>query len=233
LGAANAGTCDSGHQCISGVQVKTASYSQPPMADNGDFCNDCLETIDTRISATPVYMHGNIYFTHDTAAKVGRIINANVLWGIVHPALIQTVVGCPVCSLITSRSSLVDQGLITYPGETDTWFGAIQPDREGNLFIGFDYQSETSLSGGLPVAPSSVFISRRATAPPGSGFPDGGTFLKLSTDPTDDFRWGDYSAIGFDGWESNGIWFATQYSAGTNDWATHIDQLGYTSLDQQ
>jgi hypothetical protein len=232
LGAESTGTCDSGHQCISGVVVKTLKYSQPPLADDGDVCNDCLETIDTRISATPVYMLGNVYFTHDTAVKEHKLVNANVHWGIVHPVLDQTLPGCGNCSRITTKTSLVDQGLITYSGETDTWFGAIQPDREGNLFVAFDYQSETNLSGGLPVTPSSVFISRRATAAAGSGFPDDGTFLKLSTDPTDDFRWGDYSAMGFDGWESDGVWFATQYSGSNNDWATHIDELGYTSTDE-
>ena len=156
----------------------------------------------------------------------------NVLWGIVHPVLDQTTVaGCTLCSRITTQTAMVDEGYLTYPGETDTWFGAIQPDREGNLFIGFDFQSETLLLGGFPVTPSSAYVSRRATAAAGSGFPDGGFFLQASTDPTDDFRWGDYSAIGFDGWESNGVWFATEYSGANNDWATHIDELGYTSLD--
>jgi hypothetical protein len=72
LGAAQftPGVCVSGQQCLSGVVVKTMKYSQPPLAGDGDLCQQCLETIDTRISATPVYMHGNLYFTHDTAAKV-------------------------------------------------------------------------------------------------------------------------------------------------------------------
>jgi hypothetical protein len=69
--------------------------------------------------------------------------------------------------------------------------------------------------------------------------------LKEGDNPTDDFRWGDYSAIGIDGWDSNGIWFATQYS-GTNDgaggscsspgdctWSTHVDRLGYDSLAER
>src|SRR5262249_24072569 len=144
----------------------------------------------------------------------------------------QTMVpGCTLCSVITTKTRMVDQGYLTYPGETDTWFGAIQPDREGNLFIGFDYQSETSLMSGLPVTPSSAYVSRRATAASGSGF-DAGVLLKATTDPTFNDRWGDYSAIGFDGWESNGVWFATQFSNSDFDWATHIDQLGYTALDQ-
>jgi hypothetical protein len=213
-----------GGQTLSAVVVKTGKYSQPPQADNWDACQDCLETIDTRISATPVYMHGNVYFTHDTAVKVGKLTNANVHWGIVHPVLDQSAAcnATGLCSRITTKSALVDEGYLTYSGETDTWFGAIQPDREGNLFIGFDIDTW----GNHP--PSSAFVARRATAAPGSGF-DSGTLLKVAPAPTDNFRWGDYSAIGFDGWGSNGVWFATQYSGASGDWATHIDRLGYTS----
>jgi hypothetical protein len=236
------GTCAAGEQCLTGVVVKTAKYSQPPLAGDGSLCQQCLETIDTRISATPVYMHGNVYFTHDTAAKVKtngvNFVNANVLWGIVRPVLDQNAVpGCTRCSVITTKSSLVDQGTLTFAGQTDTWFGAIQPDREGNLFIGFDYQSTAPTT----VEPSSAYVARRATVQPGSGF-DSGILLKQGVNPTDDFRWGDYSAIGFDGWDSNGIWFATEYSDsnvqdcdGTpcTTWSTHVDQLGYTSLAER
>jgi hypothetical protein len=239
------GVCVSGEQCLSGVVVKTSSYSQPPPAGDGSDGPQLLETIDTRISATPVYMHGNLYFTHDTAAKVktanvGTFVNANVLWGIIHPVLDQNAVpGCTKCSVITKKTTRLDQGTITFAGQIDTWFGAIQPDREGNLFIGFDYQSTTA-----PVTePSSFYVARRATVQPGSGF-DAGQMLKQGINPTDDFRWGDYSAIGFDGWDSDGIWFATQYS-GTNDgaggdcggsgctWSTHVDRLGYDSLSER
>ncbi len=244
LGDVSAGVCDSGHQCISGVTVGTNKYSQPPQADNGNLCHDCLETIDTRISATPVYMHGNIYFTHDTAVKVSGIVNANVLWGIVHPVTSQTVLGCGQCSVITTKSKTVDQGYLTYAGETDTWFGAIQPDREGNLFLGFDYQSQTLAAGACPgcTYPSSVYIARRATSPLGAAWPDTGLFLKIGTgnvgsDPFTVRRWGDYSAIGFDSWENNNVWFATQWAADNgvspNFWQTHIDELGYTDQTQK
>ena len=119
-----------GHaQTISGVVVNTLSYAQPPQADNFPACQNCLETIDTRISATPVYMHGNAYFTHDTALNNGSATNANVLFGVIHPVLDQTTVaGCTLCSTITGATSVADQGYIFYGGTTDTWFGAIQPD---------------------------------------------------------------------------------------------------------
>jgi hypothetical protein len=227
LGAPNVGTCDSSHQCLSGVILSGLdSYSQPPLADDYPLCTNCLETIDNRISATPVYMHGNVYFTHDTALNNGSFVNANVQWGIVRPVLDQTaIVGCTVCSQITADTSLVDNGYLTHSGSTDTWFGVIQPDREGNVFIAYEYGSTSGA-----VSPSSAFISRRATA---TDFPDGGVFLRVATNETFNSRWGDYEAASFAGWDSNQIWFATEYSDTTFDWGTHIDRVNYSTLSEK
>jgi hypothetical protein len=228
LGAASTGTCDSGHQCLSEVVLDGLdTYSQPPLADDYPDCTDCLETIDNRISATPVYMHGMVYATHDTAVDNGDDTNANVQWMIVKPVLDQTAIGgCPQCSQITGDTSLVEKGYLTFPGSTDTWFGAIQPDREGNLFLGFEVGSTTS-----HWSPSSAYITRRATATDWaspfvalSGF-NGVAYLGG--------RWGDYEAVAFDGWNTNNIWFATEYSDTTGDWGTHLDKVKYTSPSQQ
>ena len=200
------------------------AYAQPPLADDYPDCTDCLETIDNRISATPVYMHGKVYATHDSAVDNGDDVNANVQWMIVQPVLDQPTSGCTLCTKITADTTLEDSGFITYPGSTDTWFGAIQPDREGNPFIAFEYGSTTAA-----IPPSSAYIARRVT---GTSF---GTqsLLKLATNGTDNFRWGDYEAVTFDGWDSNNIWFATEYSDTTRDWGTHLDKVKYTSLGQQ
>jgi hypothetical protein len=199
-------------------------YAQPPLADDYPDCTDCLETIDNRISATPVYMHGKVYATHDSAVDNGDDVNANVQWMIVKPVLDQPTSGCTLCTTISADTTLDDSGFITYPGSTDTWFGAIQPDREGNPFIGFEYGSTTG-----SVSPSSAFVARRVTA---TSFDDG-QFLRVATNGTDNSRWGDYEAVTFDGWDSNNIWFATEYSDTTRDWGTHLDKVKYTSLGQQ
>jgi hypothetical protein len=199
-------------------------YAQPPLADDYPDCTDCLETIDNRISATPVYMHGLVYATHDSAVDNGSDVNANVQWMIVKPVIDQPTSGCTLCTTISAGTTLYDSGFITYPGSTDTWFGAIQPDREGNPFIGFEYGSTTD-----QVPPSSAYVARRVT---GTSF---GTqsLLRLATNGTDNFRWGDYEAVTFDGWDSNNIWFATEYSDTTRDWGTHLDKVKYTNLGQQ
>jgi hypothetical protein len=227
LGALNVGTCDSTHQCLSSVILSgLEDYSQPPLADDYPDCTDCLETIDNRISATPVYMHGNVYFTHDTAVDNGSFVNANVQWGIVKPVLDQTAIGgCTICSVITGDTSLVDNGYLTHPGTTDTWFGVIQPDREGNVFIAYEYGSTSGA-----VSPSSAYIARRATA---TDWPDNGFFLMEAINETFNTRWGDYEAASFAGWNSNQIWLATEYSDTTFDWGTNLSRVNYSSLDEQ
>jgi hypothetical protein len=213
-------------QHISGVIVPTLAYAEPPSADNFPSCTNCLETIDNRVSATPVYMHGNVYFTHDSAVNNGSSVNANVLYGVIHPVLSQTSVsGCTLCSTITASTSTIDQNYITYSGQTDDWFGAIQPDREGNIFIGYDYGSTT-----FSTSPSIVYSAKRATA---AGFPDGGFFLRQAANATNNSRWGDYEAVAFEGWNSNQILIAAQYAGANADWATHIDRVKYANLTQQ
>jgi hypothetical protein len=219
-----------GHgQTLSSVILTTKAYSQPPSADNYPSCVNCLETIDNRISATPVYMHGNVYATHDTAVNNGVAVNANVHWMVVEPVLSQTTVaGCTVCSTITAGSHLIDNQYVTYGGTTDDWFGAIQPDREGNLFLAYEYGSTSGKT-----SPSSVYIARRATAAVGASWGDGGAFLKIAANATTNTRWGDYEAVAFEGWGSNGIVFATEYAGAGGDWATHIDRVNYTTLAQK
>jgi hypothetical protein len=219
-----------GHsQTISGVVVSTKAYSQPPSADNYPKCTNCLETIDNRISATPVYMHGNVYATHDTAVNNGSAVNANVHWVVVEPVLSQTTVaGCTICSTITTGTHLLDNQYLTYGGATDDWFGAIQPDREGNLFMAYEYGSTT-----FQTSPSSVYISRRATLAAGASWGDSGIFLRVAGNATTNTRWGDYEAVAFEGWGSNGIVFATEYAGAGGDWATHIDRVNYRNLSQK
>jgi hypothetical protein len=214
-------------QTLSEVVIPTKSYAQPPLADNYPACTNCLETIDNRISATPVYMHGRVYATHDTAVNNGTATNANVHWMVIQPVLTQTsVAGCTLCSTITPATNVVDNAYITYSGTTDDWFGVIQPDREGNVFVAYEYGSTSG-----HVSPSSVYIARRATATPGSVWGDGGTVLKTGSAATTNSRWGDYEAAGFEGWNRTTVVFATEWSKG--NWSTHIDRVGYTSLSQK
>jgi hypothetical protein len=215
-----------GHgQTISGVVINTAAYAQPPLADNFPSCTNCLETIDTRVSATPVYMHGKIYATHDSAVNNGTATNANVHWMVIQPVLNQfSVSGCTACGTITGATAVVDNNYLAYAGTTDTWFGTMQPDREGNLFLAYEYGS-TSFS----TSPSSVYIARRATGAPG-GWPDNGFFLRVGSGATSNTRWGDYEATAFQSWNSDFIWFATEWSNG--NWGTRLSKVKYIGLVQ-
>ena len=229
-GTASISLCGSTHQCLSGVTVPVKAYSTPPKADNPPACVNCLETIDNRISATPVYMNGNVYASHDSAVNNGTVTNANVHWMVIHPTLDQAAVaGCSLCSKITGKSSVVDNQYLTYSGTTDDWFGVVQPDREGNVFMAYEYGST---SGGT--SPSSAYIARRATLGAGAswGGPSaaGGYFLKVGTGATGNSRWGDYEAAAFEGFNRNSVVFATEWSNG--NWSTHLDRVAYSSMSQ-
>ena len=178
-------------------------------------------------------MHGNVYATHDTAVNNGQATNANVHWMIIHPILDQTAVkGCSLCSTITTKTKTVEDQYLTYKGTTDDWFAAIQPDREGNLFMAYEYGSTSG-----KVSPSSALIARRATVAQGPhwGGPvhAQGVILRKADNATSDSRWGDYEAVGFEGWDRNSIVFATEYAApGSQGWATHLDRVRYSRLNQ-
>jgi hypothetical protein len=216
-------------QKLTAVVIPTKSYSQPPLADNYPACTNCLETIDNRISGTPVYMHGNIYATHDTAVNNGTSTNANQHWMIVAPVLNQlAVAGCTECGAITTATRVVQDQYLTYSGTTDDWFGVIQPDREGNVFMAYEYGSTSG-----QVSPSSVYIARRATASATASWGDGGFFLKQATTSTSNSRWGDYEAAGFAGWNGNYVWFGTEFAGANHDWSTHIDKVNYQTLAQK
>ncbi len=220
---------------LSGVVVTLGhAYAQPPNADNYPSCMNCLETIDNRISATPVYMNGNVYATHDTAVNNGTTTNANVHWMVIHPVLQQTTTaGCSLCSTITTGTYRIDDQYLTYGGTTDDWFGVIQPDREGNVFMAYEYGSTSG-----HVSPSSVYIARRVTLVRGASWggpsSSGGIFLRLAANATNNSRWGDYEAAAFEGWgrNPNSILFATEYAHSGGDWGTHIDRVSYKNNSQ-
>jgi len=172
-------------------------------------------------------MNGNIYAAHDTAVNNGTATNANVHWMVIEPVLNQLgVSGCTECGTITTATHAVDNNYLTYSGTTDDWFAVLQPDREGNLFMGYEYGSTS-----FTTSPSSVYIARRATAAAGSGWGDGGIFLKVGSGATTNSRWGDYEAVSFASWGGNYVWFATEWSNG--NWSTHIDKVNYSNLAQK
>jgi hypothetical protein len=193
---------------LNGIFVNTQNYIVAPSADQPG-CTQCIETLDTRISGTPVDHDDLVSFGLDTGRSNGSQIVPQVYWGQVAPVLNDA-------GTITS-ATLFQNGYYGYSGDGAAFFPAFMPDDEGNLFMVFEFS-------GNGFAPSSAYVSRRATFARGL-FHDLGIFLFSSTTPTFDSRWGDYEATSYDGRTPNSVWIAGEHSGSNSDWATGIGRL--------
>jgi hypothetical protein len=199
----NPGTSTAG---MNGIVVSTSSYSLAPQADEPG-CSQCIETIDTRISGTPVWQRGIISFALETSVNNGSQNVPGIFWGQV------------VASLNDDGSlaaaSLFQSGYFFYTGDTAASFGALGADSDGDLYMVFENMSSTT-------NPGVMYTSRRATLSPGI-FHDGGLILKSGDASYVGSRWGDYEAVSPSGVPfTNDVWFSGQYSNTSGDWSTWI-----------
>jgi hypothetical protein len=191
------------------VDAPTLQYISPPNADQPG-CNQCIETIDNRITGTPVYSItgkiGLISFAHGTGVNNGTQEVSGVQWGQIQPTL--------------SGSSLVGAALyqggdLAFAGDQAASFGAVMTDAKGNLTMVLD-------SMGHALNPSIMVATRAFHDPLGTlGTP---TMLKQGLTATGDSRWGDFEATSYDGFSTNHVWVASQYSGSNTDWSTFIAQ---------
>ena len=196
---------------IAGTVVPSSqTYISPPNADQPG-CSQCIETIDTRITGTPVYSLSTgtplITFGLGTAVNNRTQVVPGILWGQIQPV----------------TSTLYQAGYFYFQGDRDASFPAFMPDSSGTLYMVFDTMSST-------LNPSIMVASRGPRAKLGTfGAP---VFVQKGLYPTCDSRWGDYEAASYDGFSTNHVWIASQYSGAPNqvcpsggDWATTIAQI--------
>jgi hypothetical protein len=190
--------------------IPNPTYVSPPNADQPG-CSQCVETIDTRITGTPVYSVGGgsalISFSLDTAVQNGGIppsphIVPGILWGQIQVSLVPGFV----------FGSLYQSGYLAYSGDRAVSFGTMMQDKEGRLVMVFDTMS--------PSLNPSIMVTTQAPGAP-LGSLTAPVFLIKGPSPTNNTRWGDYEAASYDGFTSNHIWVASEYSA-TGDWTTLI-----------
>jgi para-nitrobenzyl esterase len=200
---------DPARQKLSAALAESGSYVVPPNADEPG-CTQCIETIDTRITGTPVYSVGAgrplISFGIGTALFNGTETVAGILWGQIQP----TLSGGSV-----TGGSIYQSGRIVYPGDRAVSFPAVMQDINGNLFMVFDTMSHT-------LNPSIMVTKRLKTDPLGTL--QNPILLKHGLNLTLNSRWGDYEATSYDGFSTNHVWVASQYSGINGDWATFISQ---------
>jgi len=203
---------------LTGLVIGSNGYSLPPKADDPGTCSVCLETLDTRISATPAYQHGQVYAALDTAVNNGSGANVpGILWFDINTYLNPGPAACPQCTTINGSTGMLQQGYYYYTGADDAYFPTIMPDSEGNLTMGFEYSG-----AGTGTDPSQAYVGRRVTLPPGT-MSDLGLYAARSTTPSTQGRQGDYGASSFTGSSDDAVWSAGEYScAATGDWCTQI-----------
>ncbi len=190
---------------LTGRVLGTANYTLAPSADQPS-CLHCIETLDTRISGTPVYHNCLISFALETGVNNGSQVVPGILWGQVSPVLNDAgaLVG----------ASLFQNAYYYYSGDGAASFGALMPDADGNLFMLFEFSNNASF-------PGVAYTARRVTYSPGF-FHDGGIYLRTGDANTFDSRWGDFEATSYDGVSTDNVWFSGQYSNSSGDWSTFI-----------
>ncbi|MBA2284758.1 MAG: hypothetical protein H0W02_04700 [Ktedonobacteraceae bacterium] len=189
-------------------QIPNATYIVPPNADEPG-CIQCLETLDTRITGTPVYSVGSgnglISFSLNTGVTNGSAVVPGILWGQLQPSLSGTTL---------LGASLYQSGYLNFSGDQAASFGAMMQDKAGRLVMVFDTMS-------VNLNPSIMVASRMKDDPLNNLRPP--HFLMKGTAPFFSSHWGEFSAASYDGFKTNHIWVAAQYSIG--DWATWIARV--------
>ena len=194
---------------LSGIVIKTLQYISPPNADQPG-CTQCIETIDTRITGTPVFSNGTISWSIDTGAQNKTQVVPAILWGQVTPQIADGHL---------KGAFIFQSGYFGFEGDQDASFGAMMTDNNGDLIMVYDTMSST-------LNPSAAYTGRRATFLLGF-FHDAGKFLQKGIKPTGDSRWGDYEATSYDGFSTDNIWMATEFSGSNTDWHTVIGETQF------
>ena len=194
---------------LTGVVISTPqSYGLPPMADQ-PACTHCLETFDVRITGVPVFAKGLISFALATGLNNGTQIVPGIFWGQVQP----TFTGGNI-----SGGSIFQSGYLGFAGDQAASFAALMPRKSGNLLVVLDVMSSV-------LAPSIDFATRKTTDTLGSF--EAPKLLTQGKVSTPDTRWGDYSATSYDGFSTNNVWLAAQYTVASGDWSTTIAEAHF------
>jgi hypothetical protein len=128
-----------------------------------------------------------------------------ILWGQIQPALSGGTI---------FFAGIYQAGYLVFAGDQDASFGAMMQDNHGRLVMVFDTMSAS-------LNPSIMVTQRLASDALGSLRAP--RFVFKGTVATFDSRWGDFEAASYDGFSTNHIWVASQYSIG--DWATFIERV--------
>ena len=197
---------NSKNQSLTQVSVSSPKYILAPQADQPG-CNQCIETLDTRITGTPVYQSGFISFTLETGVNNGSQVVPGIFWGEVQPSLDNN-------GKITG-ATLLQSGVLAFQGDQAASFGCTMIDKNGNLLLVFDTMSNS-------LNPSIMYTEHKKSDQP--GMLDNPKFLIKGLQPTNNGRWGDFEATSYNGAGKNQVWFASEYAGEGRDWGSYIGE---------
>lgn len=156
-------------------------------------CAQCVDSLDLRITGTPVIRNGVLYATWDTAIQNDTQIVPGIEW-----------------AQVNLSAGEATSGYYNFQGDGSATFGTVMPDAQGNVTMVFDHMSSTTF-------PEIRYITKAAGA---KNFTGPGVLLKAGessyrpelcgTPALPVCRWGDFEATSFDG--AGHIWFASQYA---------------------
>jgi hypothetical protein len=178
---------------LTGSYIATAPFLVSNPADEPT-CNQCVDVLDLRITATPVIRNGIAYAAWETAIQQANSAQPplpGIEWGAVN---------------LSDNSATTNY----YSRPEAVSFGTLMPDASGNLTMLFEHMGST-------VNPETRYVVKAAGQ---ANFSGGGTLLKAGessyrptlcgTSALPVCRWGDYEAASFDG--AGHIWFAGEYA---------------------
>jgi hypothetical protein len=222
----------SGVDSPGGVVVVTESRFSGGWAEllppGGDVpgCVGCLETLDSRISGTPVYSSGWVLYAFETRFNNGTQNVPGIAVEQLQIGMTDQNAGCAVnnCASIDGANTFLLQSADqVYGGDGDASFGALMPNNNGDWIMVFEFNSGSA-------DPGVAYVARRATFHP-LGFHDSGIYLSGGA-CANTGRWGDYEAASYTGFFKDQIWIAGEYATAGCDWATAIGRLNFTSIYQ-
>ncbi|MFZ0179098.1 MAG: hypothetical protein WAL84_04405 [Candidatus Dormiibacterota bacterium] len=177
----------------------TLPFFFSPPADQPS-CNQCVDALDLRITATPVLRNDIIYAAFETGLDTGRHVTPTIEWG-----QIQVSGGTPSTTT----------GYFGFGGDTAASFGALMPDSHGNVVMLYERM-------GHNIFPETRYVERAVGQ---ANFNGVGSLLKAGeasyrptlcgTPALPVCRWGDFEATSFDG--AGHIWFAGEYANSNTD----------------
>ena len=186
--------------------IPTLDYSLAPEADT-QFCSACIETLDTRISATPEFNpshSGVLTWALETAANNGTQVVPSVLWGEEKLSFSNTG---PTLTATTRQNAYIISS-----GDVANSFGTTAEESNGVLFVLTDVMATALYHGAVYAEHKNIDALNFLEAPKN---------LKKGVGPDAfDIRWGDYEAASNDG--NNNIWLSSEYINGSGDWGTFM-----------